>query len=89
VVPVSNNVIHVTDKNRVMGEVEQVRLLGSDRHFALECVSGLQKRPFDAAANTAEPGEKRREEDEDNIGRKIRTSNVEAVQGLSEEVVEG
>ena len=62
-----------------MGEVEQAGLLGSHRHFLLEFVAGLQKLSFDAAADGAEPGEKQRKQDEKDVVREIRSSDVEAV----------
>src|ERR1700733_4187855 len=59
-IPVCNDVAHVTDKNRVMREIEQAGLLRSYRYFLFESVAGFEKVPFDAAADRAEPSQKRR-----------------------------
>src|SRR3984885_15260388 len=59
-ISVCNDVAHVTDKNRVMREIEQAGLLRSYRYFLFESVAGFEKVPFDAAADRAEPSQKRR-----------------------------
>jgi len=48
----------------------------------------LQKLSLDAAADRAEPGEKYRDQNERKVVRKLRSPDVEAVKGFSEEVVE-
>ena len=72
-VPVRDDVIHITDKNGVVREIEQAGLLGSFRHFLFEFVAGLQKVSLDAAPNGAEPGNKRRKQYENDIVRELRT----------------
>src|ERR1035438_2015819 len=88
-IPIRDDVVDIADENGVMREIEQVGLLSAFGHFPLEFVAGLQKLLLDAAADRAEPGDKYREQNEDKIGRQLGTSNVEAVKGHGEEVVEG
>jgi hypothetical protein len=58
VIPVCNDVAHVTDKNRDVCEIKQAGLLRSYRHFLLKFVAGLPKLSLGAMADRAEPGEK-------------------------------
>jgi hypothetical protein len=56
-IPVGDDVAHIADKNRVTCEIEQARLLGSNRNFLFEFVVGLQKVSLNTATDRAEPGE--------------------------------
>src|SRR5262249_49929399 len=56
-IPVGDDVTHVTDKNGVMGKMEQAGVLGSSRHFRLEVVAGLPKVLLDPASPGAEPAD--------------------------------
>src|SRR6266850_1295223 len=58
-IPVCDDIIHITDENGVMCEVEQARLLASFRR-RLEFVAGLPKLLLDAAPNGGESGNKQR-----------------------------
>ncbi len=58
-IPVSDDVAHITDENRVVGEIQQAGLLSSFRYFDFEVVAGLTKLSLDAASNGAEPGDQR------------------------------
>ena len=71
-----------------MSEIEQAGLLGSHCYFLFKFVTGLQKLSLDAAANGAEPDDKRCKQYERDVVRNLRTGHVETVKGLSEEVVE-
>ena len=54
-IPVGDDVVHIADENRVVGEIQQAGLLGSLLHFDLEPVAGLTKFFLDAPSNGAEP----------------------------------
>src|SRR5439155_11942550 len=56
-IPVGDDVAHITDKNRVMCEVEQAGLLGSFRHFDLKFIAGFPKLLLDPSSPGAEPGD--------------------------------
>src|SRR5208282_5101457 len=87
-IPISNDVAHVSDENRVVCEIQQAGLLGSFRHFDFEVFPSLTKLSLDAASNGAEPGEQRCERGESNKVRDIRRCDLERVNRLCEEVVE-
>ena len=76
-VPESNDVVHVTNKNRVMSEIEQAGLLGSYRHFFFKFVAGLQKLALYSAANRAEPDDKQCKQDESDVVRELSPGDVE------------
>src|SRR5260221_8910788 len=58
-IPVSDDVAHIADENRVVGKIQQVGLLCSFRYFDFEVVAGLTKLSLDAASKGAEPGDQR------------------------------
>jgi hypothetical protein len=88
-VPIRDDVVEIAHENGVMREIEQIGLLSSYGHFPLEFVAGLQKLLLYAATHRAEPDEKYRKQNEDEIIRQLGTANVEAVEGLGEKIVEG
>ncbi|MGD1024836.1 MAG: hypothetical protein ABR880_18765 [Candidatus Sulfotelmatobacter sp.] len=71
-----------------MREIKQAGLLRSYGHFLFEFVAGLQKVSLGAAADGAEPGQKQREEYENDVVREFRPADVETVNGLGKEKVE-
>jgi hypothetical protein len=71
-----------------MCEIEQTCLLRSLNDFNLKLVAGLTKLSLDAASNGAEPHSKRREGYENGDGRETGESEIEAVKGLREKVIE-
>jgi hypothetical protein len=60
-IPVSDDIVHITHENGVVGEIQQAGLPSPFRHFDFEAVESLAKLSLDAATNGAEAGDQRRE----------------------------
>jgi hypothetical protein len=58
-IPIRDDVIHVSDENGVVSEIQQASLLGPFGDLLLEFVTGLEKLLLDASSNRTEPGEQR------------------------------
>src|SRR5262249_29114531 len=55
VVPIRDHTTHIANKNRIVRQIEQVCLLGSDSDFFLKFIAGLQQITLYAPADSAEP----------------------------------
>jgi hypothetical protein len=55
---------HITDKDGVVGQVQQACLLRAFRHFGLKVVTGSQQFSFDVAPHGCETRDKRGEADQ-------------------------
>jgi len=58
-IPIRDDVIHVSDENSVVSEIQQASLLAPLGDLLLEFVTGLEKLLLDASSNRTEPGEQR------------------------------
>jgi hypothetical protein len=87
-IPVGDDIVHVTDKNRVVRLIEEACLLSSSFHFNLKSIAGLPKALLDSASDGYEAGDNERPAYENKKIWQVSGGDLEGVNRFREEVGE-